>query len=95
MATPIRVLGFAGSLRRGSYNRAALRAAVELMPEGGSLETFDLQSIPRATVGGSPGRGSSDSGNSYAAGCSVRIPIAAQRNDALGQRHELEDDRTE
>ena len=45
MATPIRVLGFAGK-RRGSYNRAALRAAVELMPEGGSLETFDLQSIP-------------------------------------------------
>src|SRR3954469_14827795 len=46
MATPIRVLGFAGSLRRGSYNRAALRAAVEMMPEGGSLETFDLQGIP-------------------------------------------------
>src|SRR5215208_5468564 len=46
MATPIHVLGFAGSLRRGSYNRAALRAAVELMPEGGSLETFDLDGIP-------------------------------------------------
>src|SRR5688572_1349595 len=46
MATPIRVLGFAGSLRRASYNRAALRAAVELMPEGGILETFDLASIP-------------------------------------------------
>ena len=29
----IRVLGFAGSLRRGSYNRALLRAASELAPE--------------------------------------------------------------
>ena len=30
--SPVRVLGFAGSLRSGSYNRAALRAAVELAP---------------------------------------------------------------
>ncbi len=29
--TEIRVLGFAGSLRRGSYNRALLRAAAELL----------------------------------------------------------------
>jgi len=42
----IRVLGFAGSLRRGSYNRALLRAAVELDPEGMHLETFELDEIP-------------------------------------------------
>jgi NAD(P)H-dependent FMN reductase len=30
MTTPTRILGIAGSLRRGSYNRAALRAATEL-----------------------------------------------------------------
>jgi chromate reductase len=46
MSLPIRVLGFAGSLRQGSYNRAALRAAGQLMPAGGVLETFDLAPIP-------------------------------------------------
>lgn len=42
----VRVLGFAGSLRKGSYNRMALRAAGELLPGGMSLETFDLAPIP-------------------------------------------------
>jgi chromate reductase, NAD(P)H dehydrogenase (quinone) len=37
METPIRILGIAGSLRRGSYNRAALRAATELAPKGAIL----------------------------------------------------------
>src|SRR6266550_6091321 len=46
MKTPIRILGIAGSLRRGSYNRAALRAATELVPEGAILETFELAGIP-------------------------------------------------
>ncbi len=46
MATPIRVLGFAGSLRRASYNRGLLRAAAELLPEGMTLEVFDLTPIP-------------------------------------------------
>jgi chromate reductase len=40
------VLGFAGSLRRASYNRALLRAAVELAPDGMAIETFDLAPIP-------------------------------------------------
>ncbi len=40
------VLGFAGSLRRGSYNRALLRAAVELVPAGMAIEVFDLAPIP-------------------------------------------------
>jgi len=43
---PIRVLGFAGSLRAGSYNRALLRAAAELAPDGMQIETFDLAEIP-------------------------------------------------
>lgn len=42
----MRVLGIAGSLRQGSYNRAALRAAVELAPDGMELEVFDLAPIP-------------------------------------------------
>jgi chromate reductase len=30
----MRVMGIAGSIRRGSFNRALLAAAVELAPEG-------------------------------------------------------------
>ena len=37
MKTPIRILGIAGSLRRGSYNRAALRAATYLRTTGDNL----------------------------------------------------------
>ena len=42
----VRILGIAGSLRRGSFNRAALRAALELVPPGMTIETFDLAPIP-------------------------------------------------
>ena len=42
----IRILGFAGSLRKGSYNKAILRAALELVPDDAELETFDLEGIP-------------------------------------------------
>jgi chromate reductase, NAD(P)H dehydrogenase (quinone) len=40
------ILGIAGSLRRESYNRAALRAAQQLVPEGARLEIFELDGIP-------------------------------------------------
>jgi chromate reductase, NAD(P)H dehydrogenase (quinone) len=46
MAERMNVLGFAGSLRQKSFNRSALRAAVELAPEGMAIETFDLAPIP-------------------------------------------------
>ena len=42
----IKILGFTGSLRRGSYNMAALRAARELLPEDAALEIADLSPIP-------------------------------------------------
>ena len=42
----MQVLGFAGSLRSGSFNRALLRAAQELAPEGMRIEVFDLAPIP-------------------------------------------------
>jgi len=42
----VRLLGVSGSLRKGSYNTALLRAASELLPEGMTLEIFDLSSIP-------------------------------------------------
>jgi NAD(P)H-dependent FMN reductase len=37
----IRVLGISGSLRRGSFNTAALRAARELAPAGMEIEIFE------------------------------------------------------
>lgn len=40
------ILGFAGSLREGSYNQGLLRAAGELLPTGASLEVYDLADIP-------------------------------------------------
>jgi chromate reductase len=42
----LKILGIAGSLRKGSYNRSALRAAAKLVPQGAHLETFDLDTIP-------------------------------------------------
>ena len=42
-----RVLGFAGSLRKDSYNRALLRAARELAAaEGLEVEIFEIDGIP-------------------------------------------------
>ena len=42
----LRVLGFAGSLRQDSLNRALLRAAQELAPAGMEIHIFDLTPIP-------------------------------------------------
>ena len=46
MADTLKILGFAGSLRKGSFNRSLLRAAVELAPPGMTVEPFDLEGIP-------------------------------------------------
>jgi chromate reductase len=46
MAEIFQILGFAGSLRKGSYNRSLLRAAMELLPANVELEIFDLEGIP-------------------------------------------------
>ncbi len=46
MSNQITILGFAGSLRKGSYNKALLRAAAELLPENAKIEIFDLEGIP-------------------------------------------------
>jgi chromate reductase len=45
VADQLRVLGFAGSLRQGSYNKMALRAAIELAPAGMTIEAFDIAPI--------------------------------------------------
>jgi chromate reductase, NAD(P)H dehydrogenase (quinone) len=44
--TNLRILGFAGSLRADSYNKALLHAAMELLPDNVTLEIFDLDCIP-------------------------------------------------
>jgi len=43
---PVRVLGIAGSLRAGSFNRALLRAAQEEAPQGMEVQLYDLAPIP-------------------------------------------------
>ncbi|HEV2707789.1 MAG TPA: NAD(P)H-dependent oxidoreductase [Pyrinomonadaceae bacterium] len=46
MSRPVRILGIAGSLRRESFNRAALRAATQLVPEGATIDVFEIDGIP-------------------------------------------------
>src|SRR2546430_16723849 len=41
-----KVLGISGSLRRGSYNSAVLRAAARLMPEDSTLDIGSLRGVP-------------------------------------------------
>ncbi len=45
MGKVFKILGFAGSLRKDSYNKSLLRAALELVPEGVEIEIFDLEGI--------------------------------------------------
>jgi chromate reductase len=40
------ILGIAGSLRKDSYNKAALRIAQGLCPQGAKLEIYDLAGLP-------------------------------------------------
>jgi NAD(P)H-dependent FMN reductase len=42
----VRILGIAGSLRRGSFNAVTLRAAQELAPPGMTIDSFDIAPIP-------------------------------------------------
>jgi len=46
MGDAISILGFAGSLRKNSYNKALLKVAMESLPENVKLELFDFQEIP-------------------------------------------------
>lgn len=42
----LHILGVSGSLRRASHNSGLLRAAAQVLPDGVSLEIFDLSPIP-------------------------------------------------
>ncbi|MHB9149343.1 MAG: NAD(P)H-dependent oxidoreductase [Thermoleophilia bacterium] len=41
----IRVVGFAGSLRKGSFNAALLRAAADEAPDGMTVEILDISRV--------------------------------------------------
>ena len=42
----LRVVGFAGSLRKDSLNRLLLRSAISLAPQGMVVEELDISAIP-------------------------------------------------
>ena len=46
MSSTIHILGFAGSLRQKSYNKALLRVAREYLPGDAELEIIGLDDIP-------------------------------------------------
>ncbi len=46
MSEAIRIVGIAGSLRKGSYNKWALQAARKVIPKSSSLDILDLEGIP-------------------------------------------------
>ena len=46
MAGSIKILGIAGSVRKSSFNKAALRAAQKLVPDGASIDIFDIDGLP-------------------------------------------------
>jgi chromate reductase len=43
---PTRILGVCGSLRKQSFNRMALQAALKLVPADATLELYDIAGLP-------------------------------------------------
>jgi chromate reductase, NAD(P)H dehydrogenase (quinone) len=46
MAEKIKILGFAGSLRKGSYNKVILEEARKSVPPQALMEVYDLEGLP-------------------------------------------------
>jgi chromate reductase len=46
MAEPLVVVGIAGSLRQGSFNRGLIRAAADVAPDGIRIVSHELDAIP-------------------------------------------------
>ncbi len=46
MPKPVHILGFAGSLRKQSYNRSLLAAAADYLPGDATLEQYDISDVP-------------------------------------------------
>jgi len=45
-ADTVTIAAFAGSLRKGSFNRMLLRAVLELVPAGVRVDPFDIDDVP-------------------------------------------------
>jgi chromate reductase len=46
MADKVKIIGFSGSLRLGSFNTAALRAVQEVAPADAEIEIYDISGFP-------------------------------------------------
>ena len=46
MADKLRILGISGSLRKGSFNTSALRAAIDLCPDEAEIELCEIGNLP-------------------------------------------------
>jgi chromate reductase len=46
MADKLRILGISGSLRKGSFNTAALHAAIDLCPDEAEIEICEIGNLP-------------------------------------------------
>jgi chromate reductase len=46
MDQPVKILAFAGSLRKDSYNKALIRTALEVAPKNAIIEVYDLEGLP-------------------------------------------------
>jgi chromate reductase, NAD(P)H dehydrogenase (quinone) len=46
MGNQLKILGVVGSLRKGSYNKALMRIAMQLLPEAVTLEVFEIGEFP-------------------------------------------------
>lgn len=46
MTDKLKILGISGSLRAGSYNTSALKAAQELCPDNTEMEIYDISDFP-------------------------------------------------
>jgi chromate reductase len=46
MSTQLQFVGMSGSLRKGSYNTMLLQTALKLLPEGVTMEVFEIGKLP-------------------------------------------------
>lgn len=51
MGDNIKILGLCGSLREGSFNMSALKAAAELVPDGAEIEIYSISGFPEFVQG--------------------------------------------
>ena len=42
----VKILGIPGSLRKGSFNRKLVHVAQKLVPQGATMDVFDINGIP-------------------------------------------------